>query len=184
MKGERVALCRWAERHHAPFAALNADPEVMRLLVSPLSRAQSDALIARFEAHHAREGYGVWALESLTGELLGAVGLSKVNFEAPFSSLTAPAHELSWRLKHSAWGHGYATEAARLNARFAFEELGLDEVVAFTVPHNHASRAVMRRLGMREVGRFAHPRLPPHHSLSEHVLYRLQVDWLKPSHPL
>ena len=183
----RLRLVRWRAQHHAPFAALNADPEVMRWLVAPLTRAQSDALIERFEAHHKREGFGVWALELMsTGELLGCVGLSRVSFEAHFTHpQTHPTFELSWRLKRAAWGFGYATEAAQAVCAFASQQLELSELVAFTTPHNLRSRAVMERLGMScfvrdEAGalveeRFAHPRLPAHHSLSEHVLYRLSL---------
>ena len=187
----RLSLVRWRAQHSAPFAMLNADPEVMRWLVAPLTRAQSDALIERFEAHHEREGCGVWALElTSTGELLGCVGLSRVSFEAHFTPPHAhpqahPVVELSWRLKRAAWGFGYATEAAQAVCTLASQQLELSEVVAFTTPHNLRSRAVMERLEMSchvrdELGalveeRFAHPRLPAQHSLSEHVLYRLSL---------
>lgn len=177
----RLLLTRWRPEHLAPFAALNADPEVMRLLVRPLSRAESDALAARYEEHHAAHGFGVWALERAgegAGGLVGCVGLARVGFSAPFSpNPDAPAVELSWRLARAAWGQGYATEAARAAARFAAERLERDELVAFTVPHNLRSRAVMERLGMRRdpEGDFEHPRLPVGHSLRRHVLYRLDL---------
>ena len=83
-----------------------------------------------------------------------------------------------WRLRRTSWGHGYATEAARECLRFAFETLTLPEVVAFTVPANVRSRALMQRLGMVHNPRedFDHPRLPPGHALRRHVLYRLGRD--------
>ncbi|NUR87758.1 MAG: GNAT family N-acetyltransferase, partial [Nonomuraea sp.] len=75
----------------------------------------------------------------------------------------------------AAWGHGYATEAARAALGFAFDRLGLDEVVSFTATVNARSSAVMRRLGMvhDRDGDFDHPVLPPGHRLRRHVLYRL-----------
>jgi len=98
--------------------------------------------------------------------------------------LRGPLHalhtEIGWRLARSSWGRGYATEAARACLDFAFRNLGLSEVVAFTVPANARSRAVMERLGMRHdaAGDFDHPRLPAGHPLQRHVLYRLRrEDW-------
>jgi RimJ/RimL family protein N-acetyltransferase len=83
--------------------------------------------------------------------------------------------EIGWRLDRHAWGHGYATEAARAAAGFAFTVLGLDELVSFTSDGNARSRAVMERLGMTrdEGGDFHHPNVPAGHALRPHVLYRL-----------
>ena len=66
----------------------------------------------------------------------------------------------AWRAH---WGNGYATEAAREALRFGFEEVGLDEIVSFTVPQNVRSRRVMERIGlMRDAaGDFDHPRVDP-----------------------
>jgi RimJ/RimL family protein N-acetyltransferase len=46
-------------------------------------------------------------------------------------------------------------------------------VVAFTVPENRRSRAVMARIGMHEAGEFGHPRVPADHALHRHLLYRI-----------
>jgi RimJ/RimL family protein N-acetyltransferase len=73
------------------------------------------------------------------------------------------------------WGQGYATEAARASLAFGFDVLNLPEIVSFTAHNNERSLKVMERLGMRHnpAEDFAHPSLPPEHSLSGHVLYRL-----------
>jgi len=57
--------------------------------------------------------------------------------------------EIGWRLVRQAWGHGYATEAARAALQDGFFRLRLDEVVAYTGPDNLRSQAVMTRLEMR-----------------------------------
>ena len=94
-------------------------------------------------------------------------------FEAPFT----PCVEIGWRLSASHWGRGLATEGAREVLRYAFEELGLEEVVSFTVPDNLRSRRVMEKLGMvRDPGEdFDHPKLPQGHVLQRHVLYRIRA---------
>jgi ribosomal-protein-alanine N-acetyltransferase len=117
-------------------------------------------------------GFGYWAVE-LPGEasLIGAIGLSRVR-----SLPCAPATEIGWRLAPAYWGRGYATEAARAALEDGLFRLGVDEIVAFTVPANVRSRRVMERLGMARdpANDFDHPRLPPGHPQRRHVLYRIR----------
>ncbi|QZY29566.1 GNAT family N-acetyltransferase [Nocardioides coralli] len=61
------------------------------------------------------------------------------------------AAELGYRLRRTAWGHGYATEGSRVLLDHAFETLGLQRVWAQTMAVNTRSRGVMERLGMRHV---------------------------------
>ena len=169
---DRLLLRRWRQADRAPFAALNADPEVMAHFPAPLSRAQSDQMIDRMEAAFERQGYGLWAIElRATGELLGFTGLNEVSFDAHFT----PAVEVAWRLARPAWGFGYASEAARAALAYGFDAVGLEEIVSFTTVGNARSQAVMRRLGMTHepADDFDHPGLPAGHPLRAHVLYRI-----------
>jgi ribosomal-protein-alanine N-acetyltransferase len=137
-----------------------------------LTRRQSDELVEKIEAGFEANGFGLWALEVRgSGEFIGFTGLAVPEFEAHFT----PAVEVGWRLARSAWGSGYATEAARAALGFGFGEVGLAEVVSFTVPANRRSRAVMERIGMGRDPRddFDHPSLPVGHPLRPHVLYRI-----------
>jgi RimJ/RimL family protein N-acetyltransferase len=171
----RLELRPWRADDLAPFAALNNDPEVMQFMPACLSRAESDALAARAAVMLAERGWGLWALATEPQqEFLGYVGLAEPSFAAAFT----PCTEILWRLKRTAWGHGYAAEAARACLRYAFGTLALAEVVAFTVPANLRSRALMERLGMwrDHGGDFEHPRLPPGHPLRPHLLYRFARD--------
>jgi len=152
---------------------MNADSVVMEHFAEPLTRAQSDELIERIEDGFEANGFGLWALEvRRAGEFIGFTGLAVPEFEAHFT----PAVEIGWRLARSAWGNGYATEAARAVLSFGFEEAGLNEVVSFTVPTNRRSLAVMERIGMSRDPRddFDHPGLPEGHLLRPHVLYRVR----------
>ncbi|TYB61135.1 GNAT family N-acetyltransferase [Nonomuraea sp. PA05] len=163
----------WREEDREPFAAMNADPEVMEHFPAPLTRAESDALVDRIEEHFDRLGYSWWALEAReSGRFIGFTGLALQTFEAPF----LPAVEIGWRLARPAWGQGYAIEAARRAVRYAFEEADLDGLVSMTAVRNVRSQAVMRRLGMTRdpAEDFDHPRVPEDSPLRRHVLYRLQ----------
>ena len=174
LRTERLLLRAWRPSDRAPFAALNADPEVMRHFPGVLDRAGSDALVDRLERSWAENGFGLFALEECRSRaFVGFTGLARVPFEAHFT----PAVEVGWRLARHAWGVGYATEAARVAVRFGFEQVGLAEIVAFTVPANARSIAVMRRLGMTHdpADDFDHPLLAPASPLRRHVLYRLRA---------
>jgi RimJ/RimL family protein N-acetyltransferase len=173
---ERLLLRQWRVGDRSPFAELNADQEVMRYFPAVLTRRSSDELADRIEADITRQGWGLWALEErATGRFIGFTGLARPSFEAPFM----PAVEIGWRLSRAAWGLGFATEAARAAAAFAFGELALDGLVSFTAEGNARSRAVMRRLGMRhdDADDFDHPAVRDG-DLRRHVLYRLAAaDW-------
>src|SRR6266850_2116659 len=106
---QRLRLRRWLPTDLEPFAAMNADPRVTEFLPTPLSREDSDAKVARAEAHFKQHGFGLWAVE-IPGvtPFAGFVGLTTPRFEAHFQ----PAVEVGWRLAAEFWGRGYATEGA------------------------------------------------------------------------
>ncbi|MFH5822700.1 GNAT family N-acetyltransferase [Georgenia sp. AZ-5] len=168
----RLLMRRWREEDREPFAAMNADPEVMRYFPAVLDRAESDALVDRIELHLVRHGFGLWALElRATGDLLGFTGLNPMPDGVP----GAGGYEIGWRLARGAWHQGFATEAARAALDVGLGSLGLPEIWSMTALVNTPSQAVMRRLGMRRHGEFDHPRVPEG-PLRRHVLYRLAAD--------
>jgi RimJ/RimL family protein N-acetyltransferase len=164
----RVLLRQWRDDDRGPYAAINADPEVMRYLGDLRSREESDGFIDWASGLIAKRGWGLWAVEVVDGPpLIGVVGLNETH-------AIPGAIEVSWKLAREYWGQGYATEAAREAVRFGFEQLGLDEIVSMTVPANLPSRRVMERLGMTHDpdDDFDRPDEPP--ELTRHVLYRLR----------
>jgi len=174
---ERLRLRPWRDADLDPFTALNADTRVMEHFPSTAVREESRGFMARIREHFDRHGYGFWAVEVKSGDpFIGFVGLGRVPFDSHFT----PAVEIGWRLAHANWGQGYASEAARASLDFAFLELGLDEVVSFTVADNRRSRAVMERIGMHRAAAddFDHPRISEGHPMRRHVLYRLRrSEW-------
>jgi RimJ/RimL family protein N-acetyltransferase len=149
---------------------MNADPRVMEHFVAPMSPEETDEMVDRVDRWIADHGWGLFAVEVVDGPgFIGFVGLAEPRFEAPFT----PAIEIGWRLDPSAWGHGYASEAARAVLEAA-PGWGISEVVSFTTTTNTRSEAVMRRIGMTHDPEddFDHPSVPVGHPLRRHVLYR------------
>ncbi len=160
----------WRTADREPFAAMNADLEVMRYFPAQMTRAESDAFVDRIEGRLAGNGYGLWALEvAATGDFIGFTGLNPMPEGVPGSG----GVEVGWRLARSAWGHGYATEAGRAALEVAFSALGLDEVWSLTAETNAASRAVMSRLGLSHVATQDHPALAADSPMRLHVFYRI-----------
>jgi len=166
----RLVLRQWRAADREPFAALNQDPRVTEYLL-PLSQEESDALADRLAAGIDEHGWGFWAVEAPeVASFIGFVGIKPLAPTLPF----APGVEIGWRLAQRHWGKGYASEAAEAALRAGFEQVGLDEIVAFTATGNLRSRAVMDRLGMKEdPDGFDHPAVSPGHPLRRHVLYRI-----------
>ena len=172
LESPRLVLRQWQDDDLREFAALCADPQVMRYFPAPMSRVEAAALIGRIRGHFNEYGFGLWALERKdSGAFIGMTGLLNVNFDAAF----APAVEIGWRLARRHWGLGFASEAAWACLRCAFAQLQLDEVVSFTTASNVPSQKVMQAIGMRQdpAGSFEHPRLPVGDPLRPHVLYRI-----------
>jgi RimJ/RimL family protein N-acetyltransferase len=175
LTSERLILRSWRDEDLDPLFAINGDPESMRYFAATLNRAESDAWAARMRAHFAEHGWGLWVVEeAATGDFVGVVGLMTIPWQADFT----PAVEIGWRIASGFRRQGYAEEAARAALGFGFATLGLQNIVAFTVPGNTASWKLMEKLGMRHEGEFEHPRLPEGHHYRRHLLYRMhRADW-------
>lgn len=175
---DRLVLRQWRDEDRAPFAAMNADPEVMRYFPAPFDRTQSDALLDRFISEW-REGVSFHAVEEkATGRFVGFVGVGSIHPTIPI----APSVQVAWRLIRDVWGRGYAPEAARATIDLAFADEGLREVVAYTSTINAPSRRVMEKLGLDRAPErdFDHPALAAGDPLRRHVLYRIsRADWLR-----
>ncbi len=174
---ERLLLRDWTDADMVPFAAINADPRVMEFLGPVMGRTASDELATKIRQHVHAHGYGLWAAEiPAQSRFIGFIGLNVIDW-APL----AGSVEIGWRLAHSHWKQGFASEGAREVMRYAFEQLALGEVIAFTAVGNRRSRGVMERIGMERAPErdFDHPKLAPDDALRPHVVYRrTREDWL------
>jgi RimJ/RimL family protein N-acetyltransferase len=146
---DRLILRPWREADRAALAAMNADPEVMHDFPAPLTRAESDAKLDRYQDAITRLSHGRTLMERRAdGAFLGYVGIMPIFDDHP----CAPGFEIGWRMVRAAWGFGFASEGAAAVLRDGFDRLRFSEVIAYTAPDNLRSRAVMERLGMRRDG--------------------------------
>ncbi len=147
---------------------MNADPRVMATLGGVMTPEATAAQLARFEAHWERYGFGRWTLrDPATGAFVGRGGLMHVLVD------DRDEVEIGYAVVPEFQGKGLATELARESARVAFEELGLPELVCFTLATNRASQRVMERAGFRYERAGVRADLP-------HVFYRLRADEWRP----
>lgn len=174
IKTERLILRPWRQDDLVPFAQLNADPRVMEYFPSVKSYQETVEEFELIRGKFETNGWGFWAASLIEdGKFIGFIGLNNVRFTANFT----PAVEIGWRLAYEYWGKGYATEGASAALKYAFEKLGLNEIVSFTAINNMRSRHVMEKIGMYhdEKSDFDHPRLPEGHPLRRHALYRIRT---------
>lgn len=173
---DRLRLREWADGDDDRFYAVMNTPAVMRHLGGVQDRATWDAAVGRILGFQRDFGHTFWLLERKEdGELLGFCGLKRVNAEG--TSLTGQ-FEIGWRLRESAWGQGYAKEAAIASLDLAFNRFGATHVVALTIGPNAESQGLMQRLGMkrREDLDFEDPRFGP--ELNPTIVYRIDAaDW-------
>jgi RimJ/RimL family protein N-acetyltransferase len=172
---ERLILRPFTMDDLEAYAALNADPDVMRFYPAPYSKAQSQQHIEVFAQRWRDDGFAFSAVvDKHTDQVLGLAGLSLFRMELPFT----PVAEIGWRLIPSAWGKGLASEAARAWLDFGFKNRGLDEIVCFTAVPNTPSQRVMQRIGMARHAAydFDMPSIPEGHVLRPHVVYRMTSE--------
>lgn len=147
LETDRLTLRMWREQDFEQYAAMCADPEIMRYLGGgePLNRFDAWRHMAFLIGHWDLLGYGHWAVEEkASGAFAGRVGF--------LNPAGWPGFEIGWTLGRNFWGKGYATEAARRALEFAFEELDKSHVISLIHPDNEASIRVAERLGEKLEG--------------------------------
>ena len=172
---ERLRLRSWEAEDSDRFYEVMNTPLVMRHLGGVQDRTTWGAAFDRLQGYQRDFGHTFWLVERRSdGELLGFCGLKRVN--SPGAGDLGGTVEIGWRLRESAWGHGYAKEAAIASLDLAFERLGAPDVVALTVDANEESQGLMKRLGMsrREDLDFEDLRFGP--ELNPCIVYRIGAE--------
>jgi RimJ/RimL family protein N-acetyltransferase len=155
MRGERLG-----PEHLEVAAPIFAAPRVGATMGGVATREQVARQLAAAEEEWERDGFGYWMFfDAATGEPVARGGLGRKEFDG------LPEVEIGWTVAPERWREGLATELGAAVLEVA-AELGLDDIVAFTLPHNAASRRVMEKLG------FVYEKTAPYKVYGDHVLYR------------
>lgn len=144
LETERLVLRMLRNEDFDDYAAMCADPEIMRFLGDrkPMNRNQAWRHMASIVGHWQLRGYGFFAVEEkATGRFVGRVGF--------WNPEDWPDFEIGWTTVREHWGKGYATEAARACLSYAFTNLRRDYVTSLIDPNNAASIRVAEHLGER-----------------------------------
>ena len=144
----RLALHEITRHHANELYELDADPRVMRYIGTgrASTREQVDAVMRRLpRAYSLYPGLGTWrATRRDSGDFVGWFALKYIPGTAQV--------EVGYRLRHGAWGSGFATEGARELVRYGFDDLGLHRIIGVTHPENSASQHVLRKIGLVDIG--------------------------------
>lgn len=171
LETERLILRDWRDDDLDPFAAMCADPIVMKTLGPIMSRDETAALIGRLNDRCDTYDHTFWALERREDHrFLGFCGIVRGGVE-PIMDLP----EVGWRLVSDAWGQGYAREAATASLDWVFANLADERVYAITSVGNHRSWGLMERLGMVRHPEmdFDHPDVADGSPLKAHITYSI-----------
>jgi ribosomal-protein-alanine N-acetyltransferase len=170
---ERLGLRKWIDSDIPPFIEMNKDADVMKYFPKVLTDEETVELVERIRLHHDKNNFGLFAVENKqTNEFIGFTGFSIPAFDSFFT----PCVEIGWRYKKEAWGYGFATEAANACCAFGFESLAFDKIVSFTSAVNVNSEKVMKRIGMKYISDFDHPKIEKNSALCRHVLYAIEKN--------
>ena len=157
LETERLVGERIRQEHMAGLLAVHDDPRVAEWLGGPAKPEWYAAKLAHWEEH----GFGDWVFhERESGATVGRTGLRRVVVDG------ADEVEVGYMVDPERWGRGYATEMTVAVVATGFR-LGLEDLVAFTLPHNVRSRRVMEKSG------FAYEK-PIEWAALPHVLYRIR----------
>jgi len=170
---DRLRLEPFDERHLDGLHAMNRLPEVMRFISGqPETLEQTRAAIDAVKERWAQYGFSWWAfVERGSGRVVGAGCIQYLGRDP------ANPHEIGWRLVPDKWGQGYASEAARTMAAWAFETLEAPLLCAVCKPANLNSARVMQPLGMRYRGEESWYDSP-------HAVYEMtRAEWLARMRP-
>jgi ribosomal-protein-alanine N-acetyltransferase len=165
LETERLKGRPLAGRHLADLHKIFADPEVTRTLGGVRSPEQIQQTFERFDSHWEEHGYGPWFFADARDEFVGYAGLLHTHVDG------LDAIELLYALTADHWNRGFASEMAASVLAHAFDGLGIETLVCFTLTTNRASQRVMQKAGFRYVRGITHATLP-------HVFYQQsRTDW-------
>lgn len=161
---ERLTAERLREAHLDNLLRMDQDPRIMNTLGGVRSEDQTREYLQRNLDHWDRHGFGLWILKlRVDGSFVGRAYLRHLHIGGNDEIA------IGYALIPDYWGMGLATEIAAAIVDLAFSQIGLDDVVAGSLPENWASRRVLEKIGGRYERDTVYKELP-------HVLYRISAE--------
>ena len=166
---ERLGLRNWIAEDFEPFHAMNRDQKVMEFFPKLMTTEDTEAFVLRMQNHFNAHGFCYFAVEKLENkEFIGMIGLLHQTFNCKYT----PCVDIGWRLKRSSWGQGFASEGAKACLNAGFNTFRLKEIYSFAPVINAASIHIMKKIGMKYLGEFEHPKLCDYPLLKECTVYK------------
>jgi RimJ/RimL family protein N-acetyltransferase len=144
----RLAMREFTPDDFQDLFALDTDPRVMKYISrgKPATRTEVEGSLRRILRYPTLyPDLGIWHTSRRdTGAFIGWFSLKYAG--------RSPDIEIGYRLRHDAWGQGFATEGATALAHYGFDDLGLQRIIGVTHPGNKASQNVLMKAGLADVG--------------------------------
>ena len=142
VKTKRMNGLQLDSSHLEYFLKMHSDESLMKTLGGLRDRKTTIKYLEDNVQHWEEHGFGLWVFfDSKTNEFVGRGGLRRVKIDEQDEI------EVGYALLPGFWGKGLATEIAELSIKIAFNQLGIRDLVAFTLPDNYPSRRVMEKTG-------------------------------------
>lgn len=126
------------------LVALWTDPDVTAHMGGPRDEAELRGLLEADLASPSADPFDLRpVVEKATGRVIGDCGLLEKEVDGQAEI------ELVYVIAKSAWGKGYATEAALALRDHAFGRMGLTRLISLIEPGNAASERVALKAGLR-----------------------------------
>lgn len=139
---DRLVAERFRLDHYDLLCRLHQDPVVMATLGGVRSDETTRQFLAENVTHWETHGFGLWILrDRASGDFAGRGGLKWIEVGG------AMEIELGYTFLQPYWGRGLATEIAQASVDVGFGQLGLENLVCFTLTTNYASQRVMQKVG-------------------------------------
>ncbi len=144
LETERLFLRPLKDADADAIYRMRSDKDVMRYIREPQNRAETENWIRLVSSRWETEKLGFCGVfEKWKETFLGWCGVWRLTETNEL--------EIGYAIAKQFWNRGYATEAAEVFLRYAFENIKPDKITAVAEPENTASRRVMEKLGMNFV---------------------------------
>ncbi|KGM57707.1 acetyltransferase [Lysobacter arseniciresistens ZS79] len=169
LETERLVLRPQQRSDFDGFAELLGDEEAARHIGGHLPRAAAWRKFLQMPGAWVVQGFAMFSvIEKASGQWIGQAG--------PWQPEGWPSTEVGWSFLRSAWGKGYAREAAIAAIDWSFETLGWTEVIHSIAPANTASQVLAARLGSVNRGPGRLP--PPYEDSPVDIWGQSREEWL------